>query len=173
MLLQKIKEDPRLVAFIETSCEENGISVSMDTRILESEYVIIKVDNYYNSLGLNPTPPSVDCLILQTCQQNEYALTIIELKDIDQTQRFRVDNVIGKFKTCFDDFITVRFREFFDNDRYYSRIKLYFVSKIDIYGSSNIDSSIKMRLLRDARIKFRGKRIPIEPRLPSPIITPC
>lgn len=77
MLLQKIKEDIRFASYkakenkieiersiIQTTCSENGICAEIDSTILEEDYVIIKIDNYFQKFKSDNTPKGVDCLIL-------------------------------------------------------------------------------------------------------------
>jgi hypothetical protein len=169
MLLKKIKDDAVLSKYIREKCEENNICVEVDARVSREDYVILDVDKYYQSLNqiVSRTP---DCLFVQRCQGGGYALTIAELKKYNEAGRFENED-IGKFRTCFEDFMQVRFSDFFDRD--FKRIQLFFVSRVDVFGSENVDKSRMMRLLLNARFDFRGKKYLIMPRKPIPAIKPC
>ncbi len=166
--INRIKNDPILSHFICDNCSENDISVTFDQRINKEEYVIIKVDDYYNSLNRERPPPSPDCLIVLKCNDIEYSLSIVELKAIKNSQGFTFDNMIGKFETCVYDFIEHKFSELLFID--YKRIKLFFVSDIEIYRR---DIGLKMELLMNTRIRYGNKSLMITPYKPTPTIKRC
>lgn len=172
MLLKKIKLHSVLSKFIQEKCEENGICVEIDNRIPKENILILKVDNYYNSLKLKYTPASPDCLIIVKCISQGYSLTIVELKDIDSSKRFTIDNMTEKFQTCFDDFISKRFADILFID--YRKIQLFFVSEIELYkGLYNRDAGLRIKILQNKRFTFNGKKYYIEPKMPTPAIKPC
>jgi hypothetical protein len=167
MLFERIKRDAVLGQFIRDKCEDEGICVGIDERISEDKVLIIKVDDYYNSLNIEKRPPSPDCFILVQCEThvNEFCLTIVELKD---TGRFDFDNAFSKFSTCFDDFMSVEFKKYFNRD--YSKIQLLLVSKTEIYQR---DLGLKMKVLMNKKLTFRDKKYMITPKMPTPAIKPC
>jgi hypothetical protein len=167
-MIQKIKNHNILSPFTEDTCCENGICVSFDENLEPNNYVIIKVDNYYNSLNLAATPPSVDCLIIRRCINGGYGLTIVELKDIGTGAAFTIDNMKGKFNTTLNNFIKRRFKELLNIE--YNEIKLYFVSNIDIYKR---DLGLKMEVLINTQFDFNGKKLMIQPKMPTPTIKNC
>jgi hypothetical protein len=166
-MITRLKEHSVLKDFIEDTCCENTICISIDETISEDMYAIIKVDNYYNSLNLGDTPPSVDCLIIRKCLNGGYGLTLVELKNINRT-RFDRNNMSGKFITTLEDFIKVKFREVLDID--YKDVKLYFVSKQELYKR---DAALKLDVLMGIRFKFNGKTLMIQPKMPTPTILNC
>jgi len=166
-MINELNNHATLSQYIEENCCENKICVSFDNDINRDSYVIIKVDKYYNSLNLGDTPPSVDCLIIRKCKYGGYGITIVELKNINET-RFRKENLALKFKTTLDDFIKIRFGTILDID--YKDIKLYFVSKQEIYKR---DLSLKLELLMNVKFKFNGKSLMIQPKMPTPTIKNC
>lgn len=166
-MITRLKNHSVLKHFIEDTCCENNICVSIDETISEDMYAIIKVDNYYNSLNLGDTPPSVDCLIIRKCLNGGYGLTLVELKNINRT-RFDKNNMSGKFNTTLEDFIKVKFREVLDID--YKDVKLYFVSKQELYKR---DATLKLEVLMGIRFKFNGKTLMIQPKMPTPTILNC
>lgn len=172
MLLSNIKKNQQLTDFIKDNCSDEGMCVEIDDKIAKNEYLVIKVDDYYNSLGLADTPAAPDCLIVIKCKNNGYALAIVELKNIDKANRFNIENITQKFTTCFNDFMSERFKDYFDHD--FQRIQLFFVTKINIH-SSNKDPSRGLRLeaLINKRFKFRNRNYMIRAYNPSPLIKPC
>jgi len=76
-MINKIRNHPQLKNFIAQTCAENNISADIAETIPAENVVILKVDQYYNSLNLGhlgKTPPSVDCLIVQKCADNKYSI---------------------------------------------------------------------------------------------------
>ena len=165
MLFRKIKEDAVLAKIICERCEDEGIGVEIDTRIASDDVLILKVDDFYNSLKLEKTPPSPDCFIIFRCQNGGYGLSVVELKN---TKEFELSNLIGKFETCFRDFMEIRFKNFFFRD--YNRIDLYFVSKNEIYRR---DEGLRMKFLMNKKFEFRNKTYTIKARMPTPAVKPC
>jgi len=152
------------------ACEDEGMSVDMDASISADAYLIIKVDNFYNSLHAKDTPAAPDCLILQKCAGGGYGVTLVELKNIKSSQNFEIENIIEKFRTCLEDFMSVKFGEYFFQD--YQRILLYFVTKIG--GTYKKDKGLTLESLIDKRFVF-GKRnnLMIRLEMPTPAIKPC
>jgi len=167
-MFDKIRSDNNINRFIKDECCDNNIAVTFDPKIEKDSILIIKVDDYYNSLGLSKPPPSPDCLIITKCINGGYSLHIVELKNITSAKGFNVDNLIQKYVTCLDDFVTSRFSKYFLKD--YKVVKLYFVSRIDVYGR---DIGLKLEILINYKIKFNGKNYLIRPDMPSPSIKPC
>jgi len=59
------------------------ISVRFSEQLHEDKFIVLKIDSYYNSLGLPKPPPSVDCLIIVKCDTNIcYDFYLVELKNI-------------------------------------------------------------------------------------------
>ncbi len=167
MYLKKIKTHTVLSKLVRERCEEHGVCVLVDERIENEHFVVLKVDDFYNSLNVKIRPKSPDCLIIQKCNQSDYALTVAELKDISQASRFELKHIYEKFETCFDDFIGKRFDDILKIE--FKRVKLYFVSKIEIYKR---DATLKLKLANKP-FYYNGKKYYIEPQMPSPAIKPC
>lgn len=168
MMIDRIKSHSVLSRFVVDTCCENGICVSFEDGIATSQYAIIKVDGFYNSLNLERTPASVDCLIVRKCIDTGYGLTLVELKNIKTGSGFELENVKEKFKTTLYDFIKNRFQSVLDIN--YLDMKLYFVSNQELYKR---DLGLKMEVLMNVRFKFNGKTLMINPRMPSPTIKNC
>jgi len=166
-MIKRIKSHPVLSKFIEDTCCENGICVTFANNISPSSYAIIKVDKYYNSKVTKP-PASIDCLIVRACIKIGYGLTLVELKNIGQGSGFTIENMREKFETTLFDFIKKRFKKPLDID--YSDVKLYFVSKQELYRR---DLGLKMEVLINTRFKFNNRTLMIIPLMPTPTIKNC
>ena len=167
-MIERIVQDPQLSLLVCDECAENEVSVTFDGTIDRSDYVILKVDDYYNSLNIEKRPPAPDCLIVLKCREKGHALAVVELKNIHTGSSLPLDNLIAKFETCFDDFISNQFKAILDQD--YQRIQLIFVSNIELYKR---DIGLKVKALMDYRLQFRGKRYAITPYMPTPNIKAC
>ena len=167
-MIKRIKSNDVLADFIGDTCCENGICVTFDADISSNDYAIIKVDSYYNSLNLERTPPSIDCLIIRKCIKKGFGLTLVELKKTETGKGFDIINMQEKFKTTLYDFVKGRFKNPLDID--YSEIKLFFVSRQEIYKR---DLGLKMEVLINTRFKFNGKNLMIIPQMPTPTIKNC
>ncbi|HQE33061.1 MAG TPA: hypothetical protein PLZ71_01065 [Flavobacterium alvei] len=167
-MINNIISHDTLSQYIEDTCCENGVCVSFEDDIDPNSYVIIKVDQFYNSLNIEKRPASIDCLIIRKCLISGYGLTLVELKNIENSKGFDLENMKSKFDTTLNDFIKNRFRDPLDID--YKDIKLYFVSKQEIYRR---DLGLKMEVLMNVRFKFNEKQLMIIPRMPNPTIKKC
>jgi hypothetical protein len=173
MLLNKIYETEALQPFLSKTCCENEVCITFEEDLLQENYVVIKVDDYYNSQGLGKeTPPSPDCLIIRRCEKSGYGLTIAELKNISTASHFNVANLKAKFKTCFENFIQNRFAELLFIE--YNNIELYFVSHIELYNKRDTrDLGLRLETLIDTRFKYNRKSYMIKLRMPHPTIKKC
>lgn len=170
VLFEKIRADAALSPFLKSCCEDEGMSVEMDSSITPEMFVILKPDDYYNSLHLPKTPASPDCLILQQCVNGGYAVTLVELKNIKSAQDVKVEEIVRKFQTCLENFMSVRFEQYFLRD--YERIVLYFVTKIG--RTYQKDKGLTLETLIDRRFTFRHrKNLMIRLEMPTPAIKPC
>ena len=167
-MLDKIKSDEFLSKIIEDTCCENGVCITFDEQILSESYVILKVDKFYNSLNVELRPASIDCLIIRKCKNSGFGLTLVELKNINSSSGFTVDNMRAKFETTLNDFIKYRFRNQLDIE--YKEIKLFFVSNVEIYKR---DLGLKLEVLMNIKFNHNGKTIMIQPRMPTPTIKNC
>ena len=175
-MINQIKYTNSLKNCIADRCEENEIFVSMADDIPQINYLVLKVDNYYNSLNLDKTPPSVDCLVTLKCRDSDFVVYLIELKNIKSPGGFKVENIYNKFKTTIDNFMGSRFRNIFHNDRYTIKyLQLYFVTAA--YRESEKlwrKEGTKIDVLRSLKpFKFKGKRYQIKHKLPNPLINSC
>ena len=138
MLLELLKHDTSLNRYFCDFCAERGISVKIDSDIKEDDILIIRVDGYYNHLVKNPDC-SPDCLIIQRCDKNIYNLYIIDLRNINSPDGFKIKEIKEKFITCLDDFMSNRFASLFHNlSFFYKNIFLLFIT--DPYDFKNYPS---------------------------------
>ena len=178
MLIQDILDNPVLSNYICNDCEENGVGVSVHADIQAHQYVVIKVDDYFNK-EIHPNPAGNDCLIIQHCQDNQYKLYLIELKNIQNLQSQPLSHIRNKFQNCFDIFMSDKFRPYFyDLNHIFSSIQLIFVSttseqqnRISIdkkQKNTRLDSLLALRPCR-----FANKLYAISFEEPFPTIMPC
>ena len=165
MLFTKIKKDATLSKIICQRCEDEGIGVDIDLSIASDDVLILKVDDFYNSLKIEKRPPSPDCFILIRCKSGGFKLTIVELKN---TGLFTVEDIVRKFQTCLEDFMAVRFAHYFDFD--YQKIELLLVSLKESYPR---DRGLRASALMSKRFVFREKRCMFTPHNPTPVVKPC
>lgn len=161
-MIDNIKKS-ELSNYIEDTCCENDICVNLDNI---EDYIIIKVDKYYNSLNIAERPPSIDCLIINKCKDNNtYAATLVELKN---TNKFDLENLIGKFETTLTHFMSEKFSELLYVD--YKKIQLYYVSTKELYKR---DVSLKLEALMNVKFNYNNKKLMIRPQMPDPAIKNC
>jgi hypothetical protein len=167
-MIARIYANDALAPFLKKECCENDVCITFADEVGQELYVVIKVDDYYNALGLTRTPAAPDCLIIRQCLDGGYGLTIGELKSITSSGNFDLKNMLEKFETCIEDFIKVRFRDLLYKD--YKDLKLYFVSNIEIYKR---DLGLKMEVLINKKFDYNGRRYMIQPKMPHPAIKNC
>ncbi|MBK6680382.1 MAG: AAA family ATPase [Ignavibacteriales bacterium] len=167
-LIQDVRNNLLISPFIEQTCCENNIEVSVSKEVNSDSICIIKVDKYYNSLNLSKTPPSVDCLILQHCTLQNFYFHIIELKSVDKSPRLDINIVIEKFRTTITDFISVRFLE--PIGKYDSvKLKLILVSKV---GNTGSDTMLR-KILRENSFSYKGLKSIIDLKYSTYTIESC
>ncbi len=166
-LLEAVKKDEQLSTCLCPTCEENEMAAVIDGRVPTDDFIIIKVDDYYNRF-IHPAPPSPDCLILQKCQNGKFALTVVELKNIRHHRGFRLIHIIRKFQTCLERFMSRDFKSYFDRD--YQRLRLIFVTDINFYGR---EKGLSLKLLLDTRFKFRSRNYIVMLRKETALVKPC
>lgn len=152
MLLQRIKEDIRFAPYkakentleversiIQTVCCENGICAEIDSTILDEDYLILKVDSYFQKFKSDNTPKGVDCLILvrNKAVNERYCLHLVELKKEDSSNvKSKVDDVIEKFASTINLFLREKSLAKYFN-RIFEDVQLVLVTKVVIDSKSN------------------------------------
>lgn len=177
MLIDWLRNDPTISQYICNTCSENGMELIIDGRINPLNLLIIKVDAFYNAEVKHPDC-SPDCLVIQKCN-NHFDVYIVELKNVKDKCGIVLTNIIEKFITCLDDFMSHRFGNYFHHEEVEINVlKLFLIS--DPYNfKSNPERQLKMKghrldLLMATRIpRFFNKHLYIEPRLPNPTVLLC
>ncbi len=186
-MITQIKNEDVLKPFLTDKCEDAGICSTIDNSISDDDIAIVKVDDYYHSVGLEIIPPAADFLVSVDCLRDRYVLYIIELKNIGSPSSFEVKNVYGKFKTTVEDFMNIRFAHIYANKKYkIFDLLIYFIAdpyrlsrlgiNYDEYKARRLargktDSTRVDNLLAQKPLKFREKVYIIKYDLPpNPII---
>ncbi|NQV19151.1 MAG: hypothetical protein HQ534_11495 [Armatimonadetes bacterium] len=182
-MISVIRNHPVLKEIVVDSCIENNVGATISPNINKDDFIILKIDNYYNSLFLADTPKSVDCLIILRCEDNTFRLFIIELRDIKNLAGFSVKEIYQKFKTTINDFLRERFNEFFFSDNYDIKdLKLLFITDpLNMQNRKYTLNQIKNRtkgtkienLLLMRPFKFGNRYYSISYEVPNPIIQKC
>ncbi|MEZ4886998.1 MAG: hypothetical protein R3E32_19870 [Chitinophagales bacterium] len=141
MLIENLKNEELLKDFIKEACEDEGICIAIEEGIDKADLLVIKPDDYYNSLKIEKRPASVDCLIIQRCKENHFHVYLIELKNVRNTKSIDNSNLREKFETCLFDFIRDRLRNYFLNEN----IKVIF--KLRLVAGKTTDTVSKRYVL--------------------------
>jgi hypothetical protein len=177
MLLQNLLNHPELTDFLCDECRENEVGVRFSNAILPSDYLIIKIDEYFRTYIRERIPAGIDCLIVQRCANDDYKLYLVELKKITDLRGYNLNHIRSKFQNCFDLFMSDKFRDFFyDLSINFTSIQLIFVSttnenknrKDKYQKNTRLDALLSMRPCRFAN-KFRA----ISFEEPDPLVVPC
>lgn len=168
-LIETIKSNSEIADFIKPKCEDGGICVEIDESVSNENYVIIKVDEFYNSLKIKSPPPSVDCLIVQLCSNGSYRVLLVELKNVKQAKLIDNKNLTEKFRNTLFDFMSNRFKSIFDEHEFRTQLLLC-AGRVN----DELNKSLTLDFLLGLRpIKFRNKLMGIDGYPPTPTIKPC
>ena len=164
MMISRIKEEALLVPHIRQFCEDEGLRVEIDGNLAEQDYAVVKMDDYYNNSRITPIPPSVDFIVSVDCVLDNYALYIMELKNVKKRYVLSSIEITNKFNTAVKDFMSVRFKDIFCDDRYkYKRIHAYLVHPLQtIEDTYPKDTLRREKDLSRIPYKFRGVRFQIK-----------
>jgi len=182
-MISEIRNHSELKKILVEDCNENNVEATISANIDKADFVILKIDKYYNSLFLADTPKSVDCLIVLRCDDNTFRLFIIELKDIKNLAGFSVKEIYQKFNTTLHNFLQERFNDiFFSNNYIIKDMKLLFVTDpLNLQNQTYTMNQIKNRiqgtkieiLLLMRPFKFGNKYYSISYEVPNPLIQNC
>lgn len=175
MLIQEILQDPVLSNFLCDDCEEHGIGINVSETVNRNDYIIIRVDEYYNTIIKdNSRPKSPDCLIIQHCGGNRFVLYLVELKAIESLRTEKLSDIRDKFQNCFDDFMSDKFRNYFYNTDYDFSIKLLFISDPKEGNKNTKNQPTRMdNLLSLPPCNFGNRKYLLNHKLPNPTVQPC
>ncbi len=194
-MFDEIINNRDLNKYLSSKCNENNIEAKICSKLVcNDDYLVVKVDNYYNNYPFKKKqiPKSIDCLIPIKCKipkrknikKDIYNLYLIELKNIKSPQGFKIKDIEEKFKTTIDDFLKDRFKNLFDFE--INNFYCYFIS--DPYGVKlkkryksitqeeyeKLFKSYNLRYYRRTILfKYKNKISMIKPVLPNPTICNC
>lgn len=123
-MIDAVVSNPELFSLLRATCDDNNICVQICDDLLEGGSLreevikIIKIDEYYNSTKMHNPPPSIDCLIIIKTGENQFGLTLIELKNVSSAKYIKPSLIRPKFDTTIQDFLSSRFAEVFMNPLY-------------------------------------------------------
>ncbi|MCU0447392.1 MAG: hypothetical protein MUE85_21050 [Microscillaceae bacterium] len=129
-LIEDLRNIEELKDCICAECQDNRVYVTIADQA--ENILILDLDKYYQKLeDTGETLASLDCLIIQFCQENRYNVYLVELKNVESssamsTKKKRV--VPKKFPNCFDDFMSIRYKDYFLSPDYQLNIKLMVVA---------------------------------------------
>jgi hypothetical protein len=177
-LIDSLKADLQLQHHFIAECEENGLCVVLDGKIQKDDYLIIKVDGFYNDCldykdpdtRLMNAPASIDCLIIIRCREepNTYRVLLVELKNTPYKPDMA--NMEEKFRTTLHDFMANRFRSHFYNASYHLHINL-FIQIATAKRGIPVRSVTADYLLKLPMMTFAGKKCSFN--FLPPVISPC
>ncbi len=171
MLLNDLRADASLAPYIHQFSCENDVCVDFDPAIPQEDYLVVKVDDFYNKLGLPNTPKSPDCLIVQRCMDGRFHWHVVELKNVKYQSELDAGDIWDKFHTCLTDFMSNRFRSHFYNENYDFKLRLYLVAgKVN----DNFTKNFKFDFLLAMRpLQFANKFYGVKPENPNPLVRTC
>jgi hypothetical protein len=113
-----------LFGILRGCCEENSICVGFcdelqaDGEINEEKVKILKIDAYYSSMRMHNPPPSIDCLIIVKDGSDLYKIYLVELRDVNGMGLIRPDDIVRKFSTVTNRFLSQDFASIFMDERF-------------------------------------------------------
>ncbi|MEL6717636.1 MAG: hypothetical protein AAFO82_17670 [Bacteroidota bacterium] len=174
MLITQLKNDENLQNFIIDNCCENEVCIEIDDEIDAEDYLVIKLDEYYQENVKSPnTPKSPDCLIVQICEDERYKVFVVELKNVKSQNNSHLSrsSIREKFETCLLNFTSDRFRPYFYDERNQFQLHLILVAgKVDKEKMKTFEFDF---LLTIRPLSFANKRYAIQGKNPNPLIRPC
>ena len=113
-MIQMITGDKRLQKYLHHDIEDAGIAIGVDSKLQKTEYIGIKVDDYYAGLHLATPPKAVDFIVTVDCECSWYTLYILELKGVKNTVSTK--DLQEKFDTTINRFMAAELKDIFAND---------------------------------------------------------
>ncbi|MFN9279219.1 MAG: hypothetical protein ACK6DW_05685 [Betaproteobacteria bacterium] len=190
-MFDAIYADPDLFAITRQHCRENDVGATVSDQLLDEHghlqhdrVLVLKLDALYSSQNMHNPPPAPDYLVIVRCGDDSYEGYIIELRDTGQTGVVRSKQILPKFRTAVDDFLSNRYRHIFFNngDVAFKTLKLYLVTDpLGLRSKGLSEAEYKSRIrgtVLDAYSSLEpvvvGRRAYlIEPVLPDPTVQPC
>lgn len=190
-MIDAIYADVDLHALIRQECFENDLGLVPDPALCmddgfwnHTKVVALKVDAYYSTINMATPPKSPDYVVVVKCQDNTFDLYVVELRNVARTRGVKRKDIEEKFATVFSDFLPNRFPHIFLNSALgtFNAVRLYLVTDpLNLANRGLSDLEIKEYFrgtTLDAfgnmePIKFLGRNLLIEPKLPNPTIVEC
>ena len=179
-MIDAIKSEPNLALFIRQKSEccydGNPVHPYIDDGINEDSIAALAPDEYYNSLNLGDTPPSIDHLITLAYHENSYAHFLIEDKNVRKMRGIDAKHIYNKFKTTLEDFMTKRFGQLYHDLTYpVCSIELYLVTNPQLKKPREKESRTEYNtrlelLLSMPPFKFRGIVVSIKHSNPKALV---
>ena len=172
-LFDLLRNDENLKNYLRNECEDNGICVEFASEIDRKQVLIIKIDDYYNAQSLKKRPNSIDCLIIQFCGANKYTLNLVELKNVQDASNRSIPrkDLRAKFETTLYDFMSNRFRQYFNDSQFSFKYKLLLCAgkvKSQAIKAYSLDFLLSIR-----PFLFNNKVLAINGLPPHPLIKSC
>lgn len=184
-MVKRICNEKTLEKYCSHSIEDAGVYVGVDKELSEDRFVAIKVDDYYDGLGLSNEPMAVDFVVSVDCKGNWYNLYVLELKG-GKNKNYTTEDIYNKFSTTLDDFLKKRYQSIFCDDSFkYKNVNLYLVATtprvarkygtfekyLEIRAKVNSRDTLNLDAEFSKVFIFRGKRCRIRREIPpNPII---
>lgn len=173
-MINSILHNNSLTKILKNIVHENNACVELDEDFYQEDgnldyrkIVNLAVDEYYNSLCIGDTPPSVDNLLVINRGNDKFAIYLIELKDVKRLGSLNDKNIRSKFDTTINDFMLHRFSNEFNKEEYkITDLNLWlvcnrfsFMNKTlsDEDYEKRIKNTIIEKLLLIPPFKYRGK----------------
>ena len=181
-MFDQIYQHDDLRGISEGSCEENTICIGFCNLLKNGDEIddekvkILKIDKYYQSKKMHNPPPSIDCLIIVSLGNNKFDFYLIELRKVKGTKRLEPNDIVPKFETTVERFLTNDFADIFLSPNIaINQFKLWLVSN---YGKSLTEEQYKKkiqvtvldRFQGEKPLRFRNKIAMIEPKRNNPEI---
>lgn len=190
-MFDQIYQDPDLFAIVRQQCRENDVGVTLADALLNASgdldyerVIVLKLDSLYSSQNMHNPPPAPDYLVIVKCTDNAYEGYVIELRDTGQTGAVRSSQILPKFRTAVDDFLSRRYRHLFfqNNELVFKSLKLYLVTDPMGLRAKRLSAEEYKLRIRGTTLDAYASLQPIvvgnrahliEPILPDPTIEPC
>ena len=179
-MINVIKDNPNLAPFVKQKSEccfdDKPEYPYIDDAVSGDSVAALAPDEYYNSLRLSDTPPSVDHLVTLACPEMGFAHFLIEDKNVKSAKGIDTKNIYRKFQKTLEDFMTKRFGSIFLDGAYPIRsIELFLVTnpllkKPREIGNRSGDSTRLELLLSMPPFKFRDIIFTIKHSYPKALV---
>lgn len=184
-MIQTIVNEKSFRGCLHHKIEDEGVGVSVDSRLTQDQYIGIKVDDYYTSLHQKVIPKAVDFVVAVDCECDSYVLYVMEMKGVKNPSSTK--DIQEKFDTTINDFLQNRYKNIFLDSKYkYKDVFLYLVTtaykravelgSFKKYEEIAVKMKTKDSLLLDSTLSqkpyiFRGKSYYIQREVPpNPLI---